>query len=633
MGKSQTREKAGPFVWRQWLLPWLVIVLLAALTARLVQSSGALFLLDAKFYDIGMVSRPPRAEERVTIMGFSEKFMQNRHVSQTPRDRLARLIDVLVTARPGVIAIDVWLDSRVEDGARRGDEKLRMALLNAKHAGVPVFLAQKAVESGEDVLGETGGKGTTAHGATLPYFVEAAAGVGGVDYQPDPDRVVRWLPVETKELQSLSLRAVTAPSPRSHPLPAPYFILDQARIDPRRQPAPIDYCAPPFPAGGAIPIHDAATLLEQPFLAPMLAEGKIVFIGATYPRSDDLFQTPYNTAGKYRRFYGVEILAHSAATFLQSMPRRSHEAPRVQFKILLLALLIGAMVSLSALRGLLPGVLSLLLSSGGALYLALISTRYAGHWPHYYPPSPLLASALLAWALGAGFRQWRVGQELKLVQEAFGGYVGDEVLQEMGGQLPEMGGEVRSVAVLFCDIRGFSSLAEKLHDDPARLLGLLNAHFEPLVEALKARGAYVDNYVGDLVMAIFGAPVSAGSLEEDTRQAVRAAREIARLVGERNEERHALGETEIDVGIGVHCGPAVVGNLGTRRKMHYTAIGDTVNIASRIESETRHYPAHLLVTHDVVRICGDEFLWEFVAETAVKGRATPVRLYKPGGDL
>jgi adenylate cyclase len=407
--------------------------------------------------------------------------------------------------------------------------------------------------------------------------------------------------------------------------------------------APIDYCAPPVrfrPEGsiaiaeGSIFIHDADDLLKQPLLAPMLAENKIVFIGAAYPRSDDLFQTPYNTAGAHRRFYGVEVLAHSAATFLNGMPRRSHEARPVQDKILLLAVFIAAIVSVAALFGLLPGVLLMLLAIGGALYVALISSRYAGPtWPHFYPPSPIIAAALMSWALGAGFRQWRVGRELKLVQEAFGGYVGDEILKQMGGRLPEMGGEVRPVAVLFCDIRGFSAIAEKLRDDPARLLGLLNAHFEPLVEALKERGAYVDNYVGDLVMAVFGAPVSAGSLEEDTRQAVRAARAIEQLVRERNAERRAAGEDIIDVGIGVHCGPAVVGNLGTLRKMHYTAIGDTVNIASRIESETRHYPAHLLVTEDVVNCCNSQFLWEFVAETAVKGRAAPVRLYKPSDSL
>ncbi len=601
--------------WRAWALAWLLIVALALLMARAVQRSNVLFWLDAKLYDSGVVARAPRTPERITIVGISERFMRHRHVSQVPRDALARLIDILVAARPAAIVLDVWLDSRVEDGARRGDEKLRGALLHAKRAGVPIFLAQKSVEAREDVFGESSGKGTTAHGATLPFFAGAATGVGGVDFKVDPDRVARWLPEETPHLPSLPLLAVRP-------------VLRQPRFEVRHE--PIDFCAPPFPAAGAIPIHDAATLLEQPFLAPLVSEGKIVFVGATFPRSDDLFKTPYNTAGKYRRFYGVEILAHSAATFWNGVPRRSHEAPQVQLKIIFISLLLAALVALAALWGLLPGVLALLIVSGGALYMAALSSREAGpSWPHYYPPSPLLTAALVSWALGAGFRQWRVGRELALVREAFGDYVGEEVLRQMGGRLPEMGGEVRPVAVLFCDIRGFSSLAEKLRDDPARLLTLLNAHFEPLVVALKSRGAYVDNYVGDLVMAVFGAPFSTGSLQADTRQAVAAAREIEHLIKERNAVRRAAGEDEIDVGIGVHCGPAVVGNLGAHRKMHYTAIGDTVNIASRIESETRHYPAHLLVTADVVKIGGDEFRWEFVAETAVKGRAAPVRVYRP----
>jgi adenylate cyclase len=208
--------------------------------------------------------------------------------------------------------------------------------------------------------------------------------------------------------------------------------------------------------------------------------------------------------------------------------------------------------------------------------------------------------------------------------------------------MPSLGGEVRSIAVLFCDIRGYSALAERMRDRPEALMTELNEHFHPLVNALKQRGAYVDNYVGDLVMALFGAPAARGDLGLETRLAVRAALDFVKLVHDRNEQRVAQGLPAIEIGVGVHCGEAVVGNLGTLDrnaggKIHYTAIGDAVNLASRVESTTRKFDVPLLVTEEAMLQCRDAPAddgielpeWEFVAETTVKGRETPVRLYRP----
>ena len=219
------------------------------------------------------------------------------------------------------------------------------------------------------------------------------------------------------------------------------------------------------------------------------------------------------------------------------------------------------------------------------------------------------------------------------MRDAFGAYVGDEVLSLLGGRLPELGGEVRPVAVLFCDIRGFSRLAEKMDADPRALLGELNAHFAPLVESLKLHGGHTNSLAGDLVMALWGAPVSEGDLSLDVRRAVNAALECQRKVNERNARRVAAGLEPIEVGIGLHCGQAVVGNLGAlngRRqgRIHYTAIGSVVNIAARVEGATRDFNTPMLVTGEVVA-CDDTRAWEFVAVTLLKGHSAPVRLFKP----
>jgi adenylate cyclase len=426
------------------------------------------------------------------------------------------------------------------------------------------------------------------------------------------------------------------------------------------EPLPLDFHGPP----GSIPSVSASALLRTPALAGMLGlQDKVVIIGATYEESRDLMLTPYSTRGRasteesgkpvessgyYRPFYGVELLATATQTIMDGALRQSHEgfdAETVDFTLLLL---VCAGVILLARRGVAAGVSVALTVLGGSAALAIYSALVApdaswiagllGH--RFHPAGPFWIGAPLAAAAGIAWRQMDQARELQQVREAFGAYVGSEILENLGGRMPELGGEVQPIAVLFCDIRGYSALAERMRDDPKTLMAELNDHFHPLVNTLKARGAYVDNYVGDLVMALFGAPTG-GNVTDAARQAARAALDFVDVVHKRNEKRREQGLPAIEIGVGVHCGEAVVGNLGSLDggggKIHYTAIGDTVNLASRVESSTRKYEVPLLVTEELVNACRagspDDGLhlpeWEFVAETTVKGRETPVRLYRP----
>jgi adenylate cyclase len=615
-----------------------VAIALGATLVGLVLGPFALGAFDGRVYDIGIVQRPPRPPADIEILGIDDAFMAGRHAYLAPRDRLAKLINALATARPKVVVLDVWLDSWFDDGP---DRALRDALLHAKREKVPVLLSDVALK----VAGkETKRTGVTARGSVLPFFREAAFATGDAGMPAEADDVVRAMPPASGQgateviflpllVAETASRVASADEPRAKESRAQNAAVRE-RL--RNEPIPIDYRGGP----GSVRTTTAIQVVQQPPMASLLQD-KIVFIGATSPRLYDIFETPYTylQGSGDRPFYGVELLAHATATLMDGAPRRSHRTPAALWQLGLVTLVMTALTAWLALRGAISGLIFTVLAVGGALYLGVFSAREAPPWlgSHFWPPSVLLIAAPLACGIGVALRQWEQARELKLVSDAFGAYVGPEVLEKMGGKMPELGGELRDIAVLFCDIRGYSALAERMQDDPAKLMNELNAHFEPLVQALKDHGAYADNYVGDLVMALFGAPISSGNFESDVRNSVAAARAFVRLVDERNEGRREAGLEPIEVGIGLHCGEAVVGNLGTlgkQSKIHYTAIGDVVNIASRIESTTRKYEVPLLVSEEVVQSCAradgkaaDE--WVFVDETMVKGRTTPVRLYKP----
>lgn len=636
-GRKQTRVATGVKPRRDWIVSALILLLSVGGGVFLLRGSlGIAF--DGKLYDTGLASRAPRISERIAIVGMTENFVQKRHVAFVPRARLARLLDVIAAGKPAVIVLDVWLDSLI-DGTQIGsdDWKLRAAISRAKSRGIVVLLSQSQTD-------DDNRSGLNAAGAVPPFFRDAATGIGGIDFPMDDDGVFRTLPRRRAALEAMPILAAREYSRRTKQTFSPQLL---QRVT--REATPIDFAGGP----GALSIARAETLLKKPYLALVLQD-HLVFIGATYPRSGDLFASPYNGAARVGdtvtrpmtgdRMYGVEMLANATFTVLNGAPRHSANS---QSALRVLAAALFAVVALSVAlswRGAWPSLAALLTVFAAAFFFAILSAKSPESFGGFaWPATPFFAAAALACGLTVAYRQVVGARELRYVTGVFGAHVGDELLEKLRGQMPQPGGERREIAVLFCDIAGFTALSEKLRDDPAKLLFTLNDHFEPLVQAMQKRGAFVDNYVGDLVMAIFGAPLSAGSLQAETRRAVLAALDVVRIVEERNALRCEFGEEPIHVGVGVHCGAAVVGYLGSSRRIHYTAIGDTVNVASRVESATRKYDVPLLVTESVIKMCeysqgetldenAAEFatiVWQFVAETPVKGRAETVRLFVP----
>lgn len=215
-------------------------------------------------------------------------------------------------------------------------------------------------------------------------------------------------------------------------------------------------------------------------------------------------------------------------------------------------------------------------------------------------------------------------RERETVKRAFSGYISRQVLDLITskGELPTLKGERRRITVLFCDIRGFTSMAEGMR--PEEVVELLSEFFGHMVDVILRHGGTIDKFLGDGMMVIFGAPVDDLNQEE---HAVRAALEMQSELARLAAVWEGQGRHSFRMGIGINSGPAVVGNIGSQEHMEYTAIGDTVNLAARLETASKELSADIVVSEQTQSAVRPQFQWRPLGEVSVKGRAESVRAY------
>ena len=208
---------------------------------------------------------------------------------------------------------------------------------------------------------------------------------------------------------------------------------------------------------------------------------------------------------------------------------------------------------------------------------------------------------------------------------ALGAYLSAEVAQAaLADEQLVLGGRRQPVAVLFSDLRGFTTLSESL--DPQELVAQLNAYFQVMVEAIEAEGGVVDKYIGDAIMAVFGAPTTR---QDDAARALRAALRMEQALLDHNAQRAAQGLAPLAQGVGLHYGEVIAGNIGTLTRAQYTVMGDAVNLAARLESETKARGVTLLASRALLdaALAHDpdaRRAWRSLGPLHVKGRAQPV---------
>jgi class 3 adenylate cyclase len=207
-------------------------------------------------------------------------------------------------------------------------------------------------------------------------------------------------------------------------------------------------------------------------------------------------------------------------------------------------------------------------------------------------------------------------------RELIGKFATKEVAEDLLTSGFSLGGKHVDASAMFCDIRSFTTIAEA--QDPAETIELLNDYYTLMMDAINGEGGIVNQMIGDGLMAIFGAPLPR---EDHCRAAVLAARQMIDLIGLFNQEQTARGKVQIKIGVGIASGQVVAGYAGTHHRATYTCVGDTVNMAARLESHTKVVKRPILIDEDTWRGIGDDIAVEPQGEVLMKGKTEPINVY------
>jgi adenylate cyclase len=350
---------------------------------------------------------------------------------------------------------------------------------------------------------------------------------------------------------------------------------------------------------------------------PEVFAGKIVLVGATTPTLHDIFPTPFASQSGMP---GVEIHAHTLETLLQGIPLR--RASRLLVPVVAVLAAAGAAWTATALRPL-PAFGIVAAAIGGYLAASHAAFLWARYWVEVVPV-PLALLATYAGTVAKNFTQEQ--REKRRLSRFFSPDVVAEIIRHKDDST--LAATRRRVTVLFSDIRGFTSMSEKMQ--PEEVVTFLREYLTVMTEAVFKHGGTVDKYIGDAIMALYNVPLEA---PDHALRAVRTALEFqarVRPLGDRFAAQHG---GHLACGVGIHTGDAVVGTIGSEQRLEYTAIGDTINLGSRLEGITKEFSVPIIISEATYAEVREHFAVRDLGEVTVKGKAIPVKIYAVLGEL
>lgn len=560
-------------------------------------------LVERKGFDLlTLATAPGQSQLPITIVGIDEaSFAQVQKKWPWPTDVHAKLVDSIAKAGALAIVFDVLIS---EPGEPQEDAAFADAI---KRAGNVILVSDRAFQETQYVR-------QWIRVDPLPRFLQAGAVPGFAGVSLDRDQVVRDLPAGEDVLWRMIVKRIDQINPGMLPL---------------KEPPPgtmIRYAGPDhtYPYVSYYQALDAATMLP-----PDVFKDQVVLIGRDLKAninadvsSADNFGTPFTLRAGWMT-PGVEVHANALETALRGDALR----PAPPWWSALLAALVALACS-AAMRRWRPivNLLPVLVALAALVGLDWALFMKSNIWLPVFSAGLAAIFTYIAFGSMAYITESRRKAE---VRRAFSLYVSPEVVNHVMAH-PErlkLGGERREVTMLFTDLAGFTTFTEELGAD--KVARILNVHFSRATAIVKRHNGTVNRFIGDAIMAMWGAPV------EDAGQALHACSAAVEMQADLEllrAEFRAEGLPEIRMRVGIHSCTAVIGNLGSSDRFDYTAIGDGVNLAARLEGVNKLYGTGILVSGETVTRCGGAIAMRLVDRVIVKGKSEPVDIYTPSAD-
>lgn len=651
----------------------LAIIVLMLMHVVGVLPIGFVDKLEQFSYDVRLnLLMPNTVDKRIVIVDIDEKSLKEQGQWPWSRDKLAILVNQLfVTYQINTLGFDVVFAEKDESSGLRSlewmqkntlkddvqfaqalqeikpslnyDQVFANSLKNRKVAlgyyfllngstqkvgqlPAPIFTKESFENSPIGFIEALG------FGANLDILEKNAATAGHFTFEPEADGISRRVPVLIKYAGNYydSLAVAMARMYLKAPLQAKieeenksknYSGLESFKIGSHVIPVDDEVAALiPYRGRQGSFIYVSATDVLKNKVRLTTLKNKIVLVGTTAAGLLDLRATPVQGA-----YPGVEIHANLISGILDNkIKARPAYTLGAEFALILLAglLLTFLLPSLNPLK-------ATLLTLG---VLASVLAMIAASWQYANLVLPVAATLLmigLIYFVNMSYGFFVESRGKRQLAGIFGQYVPPELVAEMA-ENPEkisLVGESREMTVLFSDIRGFTSISEDL--DPKQLTQLMGEFLTPLTQIIHSNRGTIDKYMGDAIMAFWGAPLRDNN---HAVHALEAAMQMQASLVAMNEKFTEKGWPAIEIGIGLNSGNMVVGNMGSSFRMAYTVMGDAVNLGSRVEGLTKYYGVNIIVT-EFVKAQTPDMIYRELDLVRVKGKDKAVRIYEPVGDI
>jgi adenylate cyclase len=641
-------------------------LLLTRISAGGVQPLQA---IELRTYDwrLSHTARPETARHDIALIAIDEYSLRNLQPNAGrwpwPRIMHAELFDFLSRAPAKVIAYDVnfadedkTIAIKVGDATMSGAESDRALADSIKKAGTVILLADATYggaaadvrplpDSGYRQLDVPGIAERTTVFSPFEALAAGASGLGHNLFVLDPDGPIRhtvpFVRSGGRAIASLGLSAalrVAAVAPGEIRVDGQLLRLGDRAM-------PLEWRHVQSQTGtesylwGLINFHGPALLDDmkshtyptysffdlfyseeqilagqKPDVDPAVFKDKIVFVGVTASGLFDVFETPF----AHGKMPGIQVHAAVADDLLSN--RFMRPAPD------------GLRIATVLIAGLAIGVTATLVpawwATGATAVLLAIAAWAAtrlfanGVWVNLSQPAITSSVALFG---GVGYQYFVEGREKRKMKKLFGQYVSKDVYDQLVANpgLARLGGQRREMSVLFSDIRGFTTVSEK--GQPEDIVHMLNEYFTRMVAIVFHHHGTVDKFVGDMVMALFGAPLED---PQHAEHAVEAALDMIAELQKLNVKWAAEGREPLDIGIGINTGPMIAGNIGSDQIMSYTVIGDAVNLGSRLESLNKQYGTRIIISDATRSHLTGAYTFRSLGDVIVKGKTKTVAIFE-----